>query len=290
MKILHFEYFIAVVEHNSFTRAAEYLHIAQPSLTQAIKKLEQELGYTLLTRSTKDIKITEKGILFYQYAKDIVKNYHLTVEKMYDLNYTEEPKIKLSILESTSQWVSTVVMQHHKLYENQRYLIKEILDYDQFLQALLKYDIDIVLSNEYVNHSDIVSTEIYNEEYVLLTPKDAFNTPSTEIVDLPLILPNQTYQVRKHFDDYCSTHGIHPNIILEVDRFEAACNFVREGLGFAIIPKIYYQSIHTEYLSTVKIEPQLSRTIYMNLNKKRKHSDRVLSLLDLFKSYWHFDS
>lgn len=64
MKILQLEYFIEVVKQNSFTKAARTLHISQPSLTATIKKMESQLGYALLKRTTKDISITEKGIQF----------------------------------------------------------------------------------------------------------------------------------------------------------------------------------------------------------------------------------
>ncbi len=60
MKIIQLEYFLAIVKYNSFTKAAQFLHISQPSLTATIKKMEADLGYDLFTRSTKDIKITEK--------------------------------------------------------------------------------------------------------------------------------------------------------------------------------------------------------------------------------------
>ena len=63
IKILQLEYFIAVVDNNSFTKAADFLHISQPSLTATIKKMEERLGYDLFYRTTKQIQITENGVL-----------------------------------------------------------------------------------------------------------------------------------------------------------------------------------------------------------------------------------
>lgn len=114
MKVIQLEYFVAVVKYNSFTKAANFLHISQPSLTTTIKKMESDLGYDLFTRTTKDIKITEKGIHFYNYALQLIQNYHQTIEKMYDLNMGHVPKIKISILESTNQWISQVLATHKK--------------------------------------------------------------------------------------------------------------------------------------------------------------------------------
>lgn len=290
MKILHFEYFIAVVEHNSFTRAAEYLHIAQPSLTTAIKKLEQELGYALLTRSTKAIKITEKGILFYQYSKEIVKAYHHTVEKMYDLNESDFPKIKIAILESTNRWVSQVVKNHANQFESQRYQIKEILSVRDSLKALINYDVDIAITNELINNEAINSLPLYTEEYIILGNQNDLADKVVTLDQLPLILPNESFQVRQHLNDYFNRHAIRPNIVMEVDRFDTASNFVHDGLGYAVVPKIYYQSFNANQLTAHKIEPTINRTIYINYHKKRKHSSRVLSLIDRFIQYWNFDA
>lgn len=290
MKILHFEYFIAVVEHKSFTKASAYLHISQPSLTTAIKKLENEIGYKLLTRSTKEVKITERGIIFYQYAKDIVHKYHQTVGEMYDLNYGNHPKIKIGILESTSKWVSTVVRRHRNLYEAQHYMIREILSTEEIIKAVTNYDVHLSLSNEHIEHQDIISLPIYQEDYILTAPQDTFRNKKTiQLDDLPLILPNDSFQVRKHLNDYFMRHNIRPQIVLEVDRFETALNYVHERIGFAVIPKIYYQSHAASSLNAITIQPNIHRTIYINYHKKRKHSIRVLSLIDGFKQYWDVD-
>lgn len=290
MKIQQFEYFIAVVEQNSFTKAAQILHISQPSLTTAIKKLEDSLGYELLTRTTKEIKITDRGIQFYQYARHLIHEYQLTVEKMYDLNLSDVPKLKLSILESTNQWVSAVISQHAGQHPGQRYQLLEIHDYDKVIQDVINFDIHIALTNEQVKHSDIESIPLYEEEYVVLAPQQAFtDQQSTALDTLPLIVPNAKYQVRKHLDDYLLHLNIRPHIVMEVDRFETAANFVHEGLGYAVIPRVYYQSRNTSSLKTLTITPPLKRTIYINYHKKRKHSPGVLSLIDSYIRYWSFE-
>lgn len=290
MKILHFEYFIAVVENKSFTKASNYLHISQPSLTAAIKKLENELGYKLLERSTKEIKITERGAIFYQLAKDIVHKYQQTVEEMYDLNYNNHPKIKIGILESTNKWVTHVIKNHHHSYANQHYMVREILSSEAITAALINNDVHIALSNDLIKHNEVTSLPIYTESYILTTPNNVFNNQETiELSGLPLILPNDSFQVRKHLNDYFMRHDIRPLIVLEVDRFETALNFVHDGLGYAVIPKIYYQSHNANALNGIEINPAIHRTIYINFHKKRKHSTRVLSLIDMFKQYWDFD-
>lgn len=288
MKIIQLEYFLAIVKYNNFTQAAQFLHISQPSLTATIKKMETDLGYDLFTRTTKDIKITEKGIQFYNYAVDLVQNYHQTMEKMHDLNISEMPKIKFSILESTNQWVSQIITNHRSIFPNQTYQISEVHDQAIILEHLLNFETHLALTNEHITHEDIQSIPLYEESYVLLTPQNAFKQQRTIIIkSLPLILPSKGLQVRKHLDDYFMRMNIHPNIVIEADRFEAATNFVHRGLGYAVIPRFYYQSFNANNLDAIEIKPKLGRTIYINYYKKRKHPERVLSLVDLCKDYWN---
>ncbi|MBN6202456.1 LysR family transcriptional regulator [Staphylococcus saprophyticus] len=289
MKIIQLEYFVAVVRYNSFTKAANFLHISQPSLTTTIKKMEADLGYDLFTRTTKDIKITEKGIHFYNYARQLIHQYHQTIEKMYDLNMGHVPKIKISILESTNQWLSQVLSTHAKQFPDQTYLVSEIHDQNKIFELLVNFENHVAFTNEQMKHDDIESIPLYEESYVLITPKNAFpHSHTTSIASLPLILPTKGSQVRKHLDDYFNRMNLHPNIIIEADRFEAATNFVHRGLGYAVIPRVYYQSFNAKDLDVLDIQPKLGRSIYINYLKKRKHSSRVLSFIEQCVNYWNF--
>lgn len=289
MKIIQLEYFLAVVKYNSFTKAAQYLHISQPSLTTAIKKIESDLGYPLFIRTTKALKITEKGIQFYKYAQDLVDTYHRTLDKMYDLNISDEPRIKLSILESTSPWIAIVIQQHHQIYPKQRYQIVEQHSMQTIISSLLNFDVHFALSNEQIQREGIVSIPLYQEPYVLITPKGHKAMSEIKAEDLqhiPLILPNRQYQVRKHIDEYFKHLNIHPNIVLEVDRFEATTTLVHRGLGHTIIPRFYYQSFSANDLNAVKIKPSMERAIYINYLQKRKLAEPVSELIQACIDYW----
>src|ERR1700760_4389761 len=69
MELRHFRYFVAIAEERSFTRAAERLWVAQPGLSTQIRRLEAELGITLLKRHTRGVDLTEAGELFLTRAR-----------------------------------------------------------------------------------------------------------------------------------------------------------------------------------------------------------------------------
>ena len=73
MEIRHLRYFLPVAEMRSFTRAAERLHVTQPTLSHQIKQLESLIGTVLFERGTAEIKLTDAGRLFKPYCDRILK-------------------------------------------------------------------------------------------------------------------------------------------------------------------------------------------------------------------------
>ncbi|MDO4477581.1 MAG: selenium metabolism-associated LysR family transcriptional regulator [Lachnospiraceae bacterium] len=72
MEFKHLQAFATVVKYNSFTKAADKLYLTQPTISSQIRQLEEELGTTLLHRTTKSIQVTEKGMALYRYAESIL--------------------------------------------------------------------------------------------------------------------------------------------------------------------------------------------------------------------------
>lgn len=85
MRLTQLQYFMAVYEHQNITKAAEKLHISQPSITIALKELENEYHVNLFHRINKKMYLTEEGQIFYRYASAILKNVQDLDNSMQDL-------------------------------------------------------------------------------------------------------------------------------------------------------------------------------------------------------------
>src|ERR1700733_1711717 len=73
MELRHLRYFVAVAEELHFSRAAERLHISAPSLTEQVRNLEQELGAPLLTRTKRNVALTDAGVRFLEEARSTLR-------------------------------------------------------------------------------------------------------------------------------------------------------------------------------------------------------------------------
>ena len=87
MTLTQLNYIITIAETKSMNKAAEKLYVSQPSLTNAIKELEKELGITIFYRSGRGVTLTNDGAEFLLYAKQIYGQYETVLEKYGDSVY-----------------------------------------------------------------------------------------------------------------------------------------------------------------------------------------------------------
>lgn len=105
MTILQLEYFLAVVNHGSFSAAARHCFISQPSLSIQIQHLEQELGMVLLDRNSKPVVPTEAGLPILEQARNAVDAFHAVKEKVNEQQTDVSGKLRLGIVPSLSPYL-----------------------------------------------------------------------------------------------------------------------------------------------------------------------------------------
>ncbi|MDQ0178410.1 LysR family transcriptional regulator [Bacillus chungangensis] len=89
MDFRQLRYFTTIIEKKSYTKAARTLHISQPSLSNMIKKLEKEVGFQLLERSTRELNLTESGAILYQRAVELLNQLDHVKRELEDVKKQE---------------------------------------------------------------------------------------------------------------------------------------------------------------------------------------------------------
>ena len=117
MKLIQLEYFVRIVEEQSFTKAAEKLFISQPALSKAIQSMEKELKVSLFSRNPGVATLTEDGNTVYKYAKDILPYCsNRTDELIARLGKAKEP-VKFGLPPSVgSAFFSNVLLEYNEKY------------------------------------------------------------------------------------------------------------------------------------------------------------------------------
>lgn len=170
MRLEYIRSFIGVVNYKSFSLAAKYLYLSQPTISTHIKQLEAELGVQLLVRSTKDVILSEEGKIFYPYALQFLETEN---QALRHLNRCEEKAggiVKIALSSVPGYYMFPQFLTYFRVKNgNVNFKVKEG-DSGDVLQKLLDYDVEIGIGGLDSGSDKIYSEVLFEDEIVLITP------------------------------------------------------------------------------------------------------------------------
>lgn len=292
MQINQLIHFVTIVEKQSFTTAAAELHIAQPSLSASIKRLENEFGFTLLDRSERNLKLTLEGETFFQEARKFVKHHELIEQSARQLRENGPNTISIGLIESVKSWLPDIVESYRETHQDVRMRIIHSLSEQEIKNSFENYDVNLAITNQYIVNADIISVPLYEEPLVIALPIDnAFKTNENitlhTLADIPLIISHDGYQTRTEILNTFKKIGITPNIAYEIERFELTSDFVKKGLGVSILPERYAQTMDQEHIEIRPINDlNFARMVYVSFDKTRFISPLTKDFINLVLDYF----
>lgn len=286
-------YFTTLIDEGTFTQAAKTLHISQPSLSAAIKRLEDLVSLTLIERSTRSFSITREGEIVYKEAKKLLNHFQYVEQELHRLKDQGPSEIQIGLIESVKFWLPKVLKTYTENNPGIRIKLSEVLGLKQVEQTLHDYKIHIAITNQHIEDHEIKTIPIYKENLVVLLPKDHPLKDQDEIAvgdieDERLIISKEGFQTRDDILKEFRKQGKTPNILFEIERFETAYSLVEENLGITIVPENYIKDAAG---SNIVIKPikssNLSRTVYLAHLKHRYLPPNVESFIDITKAFFH---
>lgn len=239
MTIRHLKIFITVCEEGNMTSAANKLFMTQPSISQAIKELENYYGVVLFERLSRKLYITSSGKKLYQYAKHIIK---LFDEASNDLRQNSLQK-KLII---GANYTAGVVLIHkyikkfNKLYPNSEIMVN-VNKSSILIEMIRKNELDLALIEEIKNKSDLIEDIFYNDHIVVVAhPKHHLfskkEVTAHDIVNERLLLREKGSGVRNLFELRMNEIGLFFKPYLESTSTTALINAAENNIGIAVLP------------------------------------------------------
>lgn len=235
---------LAVVETNSYTRAAEQLSLTQPAVTQHIKQLEKELNVKILNRVGSEIKLTNAGNIIVRYARRSIALYNRMEQSLLD----EQRQIQRLTVGITHTAESNAVAEVLGKYsaKNPGTSIAIITDSISNLYDRLKnYELDLAVVEGTVPDTNIHSLLLDTDSLVLVMSnnhplaKKSMITIS-ELRKEPLILRRPSSGTRNLFTAHLESHNMSLdefNVILEVDNIATIKDLIRRDIGVSILAK-----------------------------------------------------
>ncbi|WP_371372866.1 LysR family transcriptional regulator [Sporomusa aerivorans] len=253
MDFRQLQYILQVAEERSFSKAAQKLYIAQPSLSQFIHKLEQRLGIQLFDRSSSPLRLTFAGELYVETAKRILDLKDLLSQQIDDIAELKKGRLTIGI----SPFRSAYILPSILLAFQQKFPGIEIILIEANFTELESYasngTTDLSIMTLPIREDLFAYTPLLSEELVLALPPhhpaqarghnatwDQNPRPRMDLTELhkdPFIVLGQ--RLHQTTIELCRQAGFEPRIILETKSAEAAHAFVAAGVGVAFIPDTF---------------------------------------------------
>lgn len=296
MEIRQLQYAIQIAAERNFSRAAEKLHIAQPSLSQQLSKLEKELGVLLFQRNTSSVELTHAGEVFVRAAQQILHDVDLLRQEMSDISQLRSGKVIVGSMPITGSHLLPHVLPAFK----QSYPSIEITLLEDSSLALEKLTAegktDLSLLSLPLQEASLAYEVIGEEMIDLAVPPNhplanRIKTASPEPVALEE-LKNELFIVlkkgqgfRKMTFDLCKQAGFEPNVVFESNNMETVQSLVATGMGVTLVPRFIARSPRSEFVPVYLplAEPVPTRTLVIAYRRGRYLSKAAEAFIDTFK-------
>lgn len=240
MELRVLRYFLAVVREENITRAADMLHITQPTLSRQLSMLEEELGVKLMERGGRRIVLTSEGMLLRRRAEELVALADKTEQEFASQSETLEGSISIGSGESAAvSALARCCEAFHAQYPLVTFdlltanadVVKEQMD-----RGLL--DIGLLLEPIDIDKYDYIRMAEREEWGVLMRPDDPLavrgSLTADELAALPLILPRRM-NVQSELANWFGSKHQRLNVLFTSNLSTNAAVMVRQGLGYAMV-------------------------------------------------------
>jgi LysR family transcriptional regulator, salicylic acid-responsive activator of bsdBCD len=285
LDIRNLEYFRTIIDEGNITKAAEKLHLAQPPLSHQLKLLEDELGVTLIERSTRKFKVTDAGQMLYRRCDQMLELMDTTIKELKDLNEGLEGTLSIGTISSCGDTI--LPLKIHSLnikYPKINFEIRET-GTEKIIELLKSGVIEIGIIRTPYN-SEIFESILLPDEPMVAASSNYFydnNVQSislTELANKPLLV-HRRYE--KMILEACHKLGFEPRILCKIDDTSSILLWAATGMGVAIIPKDWINLVPNTNLKYKDIdEPSLITKTAILWMKNRYLSTAAKNFIETF--------
>ncbi|MFF9021964.1 transcriptional regulator CynR [Streptomyces eurythermus] len=285
LELRHLRYLLAVAENGTFTRAAEELHISQPTLSQQIKQLERLLGAQLLDRTGRSVRLTDAGEAYAHHARRALRDLAAAERAVHDVRDLTRGHLRLAVTPTfTAYLTGPLTAELHSRHPGITLTLREMTQ-DRIEAGLLADEIDLGIAFTGTHLPGISATELFTEALTLVTSArhgadDHRTLPVESLAGMQLALLTGDFATRTHIDDYFARHRISPRTAVEANSIQALTAIVQRTTLATVLPDaIAHDHPH---LTLVPLDPPLPvRTVALLTRTDAYQSAAARAFTDL---------
>ena len=295
MELRHLRYFITVAEELNFSKAALKLYTAQPSLSQQIKDLEEDVGVQLLYRTKRKVELTEEGAVFLEQARLTLAQADKAVAMARQVSQAKQQMLRIGFVPVAEMKIFPYVLPNLRVQNPELKIELFSMNNTEQLRLLKKGELDISFTRNNVHSDEIESQFVLREPLIFLLPKDHplakyEQIPVKALDGIDFIIPaaEQSETLHQTILEFSKTHNVEFNIVQKADNILFNINAIGLGLGCTILPGyVAPLSMNNTVIRPIEVElPYLN--LYVNY-RKNNSSLVVTKFLELLTRVFYLD-
>ena len=250
----HLRYFWVVAKEGSLKKAAEKLHVSQPSISEQIKELEESLGEALFRRSGRSNVLTDAGQIAFRYAEEIFSRGAEMANAIRQRPGVQSLRLHVGVADAVPKLVTNEILKPVLAMPQTVHVICREGKMEDLLAQLAAHQLDIVLSDEPPSSSVKfrVFSQLLGESGITFCAAGKLAESLRKgfpesLHNAPALLPAENTAMRRSLDKWFRDKQIHPRVIAEFEDGALMKVMGAEGKGFIPVPTVVLHEALTRY-------------------------------------------
>jgi DNA-binding transcriptional LysR family regulator len=291
MDLRQLRYLVALAEERHFTRAAAREHIAQPALSQQIRRLEEEVGLALVERTTRHVSITAAGELLVARARRILAEMDAAQAELQAVRGIHTGHVTVGAMHTMGPIdVSLALAIFHRRHPGVELTVREMSS-EEMAEMLRVDELDLAFLSvtERIESHGLGLHQLISEELVVVLPRDhplsgRETLMMRELEGEQFISYREGSRLRELLLTAGRQAGFEPQVKLESNESQRVRRLVARGMGVAILPRSDASGPEAEVAVANLSEPSLSRDITLAWREGRRHAPAAAAFIELART------
>ena len=292
MTLTELRYITAVARERHFGRAAEACFVSQPTLSVAVRKLEDELGVMLVERTRRQVAMTDVGEAVAQQARKILTEVKAVEEIVQSFNDTMAGELHVGLIPTLAPYLLPRIMPGIRSQYPKLKLWLHEYQTSVLLEQLRRAELDLLILAVPVDTDEFSEMHLFDEPFLLAVPKDEELAQQSiitlaELRKREMLLLEEGHCLRGQALDVCFRAGATENVGFHASSLETLRHMVGEGMGMTLMPELAVPKKMTKKDDIRYIEfsdPKPNRQIGMLYRKNSYREETFNNISELIKS------
>ncbi|EON91780.1 putative transcriptional regulator [Marinobacter lipolyticus SM19] len=267
MTVKQLRAFLAVARTKSFAEASHLVHLSQPALSLAIKKLEESLGGALLIRTTRVVTLTPEGQALFEKGQRLLADWDNTEDELEQRFSLQRGKVAVAAMPSfAGTLLPRALYDYRERYPNIRVEVHDVIA-ERVVEMVRESKIEVGITFDPGASEDLKFTPLFDDEFIAVLPA---NHPGagqlvmswSRLLECDFIALQRPSQLRARMETELRACGLKLDVAFEAHQLATVGRMVSQELGVAAVPSLCRQQMEEMGARCVKlVEPVISRRV-----------------------------